>query len=265
MGVGIQSLGTRGFVPKDMFGRILHHMAFLEGFCTNRSVHQGILHHWILHHRILYQGSCIKGPCRKDIASKDLASKDPASRDLASRDLESKGLMAGVCITGSCITDLASKALQVNCGGHVHGQACSNRSCIKGYDDRILHQRVFMNKCIKGFPSNGFCQRVFTLAFASNVIGDKDTTEISKRSLVYTNLILSFFVHRCVLATACGKCEPAGKLARIAIHQHVQQKEKHHLTAWLPLVAAAVFNGGSHALLAGACSVIGDWDSLCSC
>ena len=44
MGVGIQSLGTRGFVPKGLFGRILHHRAFLEGSCTNRSVHQGILH-----------------------------------------------------------------------------------------------------------------------------------------------------------------------------------------------------------------------------
>ena len=94
---------------------------------------------------------------------------------------------------------------------------------------------------------------------------------VTKIWLRFPNTALStqtssnLFVHRCALATACGKCEPAGKLVRIAIHQHVQQKEKHHLTAWLPLVAAAVFHGGSHALLAGACSVIGDWDSLCSC
>ena len=214
MGVGIQSLGTRGFVPKGMFGRILHHMAFLEGSCTNRSVHQGILHHWILHHRILYQGSCIKGPCRKDIASKDLAPKDPASRDLASKDLASMGLMAGVCITGSCITDLASKALQVNYGGNVHGQACINRSCIKGYDDRILHQRVFMNKCIKGFPSNGFCQRVFTLAFASNVIGDKAMTEISKHSPVYTNLIHFLFRAQVCTSHCLWKMRASGEAGK---------------------------------------------------
>ena len=142
MGVGIQSLGTRGFVPKGLFGRILHHMAFLEGFCTNRSVHQGILHHWILHHKILYQGSCIKGPCRKDVASTDLASKGPASRGLASKGLASMGLHGRslhhrILHHRSCIESLATTNVGEMCMDRLASTDLASKvrvagSCIKG-------------------------------------------------------------------------------------------------------------------------------------